>query len=167
MKSAQKGGKARTPQGGALTLKKSSSGTMGTGTAKKGNSNRDRGAVAEKQGPTDWSTHGLKSKYRGEREREDAWKLWRSAFSYAQQSIQDHQIVPVVKVERHPLLFRYHTQLGAENAASAGRTRARLMQKRFVQDVQEVWLANLEHLRYVLYVYMLILDVILDVILCM
>lgn len=43
----------------------------------------DGKVMSEKQGPTDWSCFGLKSKYRGEREREEVWQLWKSANQHA------------------------------------------------------------------------------------
>ena len=70
----------------------------------------------ESQGPIDWSHQGLKSKYRGQTEREDAWKKWKESISLSQKLIEDaHQILPVVKVERHPVVRMYYQQLDEEN----------------------------------------------------
>jgi hypothetical protein len=143
MKSSQKGSTGKVKQlshSNSLThvepFKKSAKG----GTGKK--------IIAEKQGPIDWSTNGLKIKYRGETEREDIWKLWISAQQYASKSLNELDfIIPTVKVERHPLFVSYYKHLNNENLDSSTRTKNRLMMKRFVFDVQEVWLTNLEHLR--------------------
>ena len=105
-------------------------------------------AHVEKQGPIDWSCYALKIKYRGEREREEAWRLWMSSTTHAQKSFaESDMILPVVKIERHPFFVNYYQRLEMENSLSSTRTRARLLMKRFVFDVQEVWLTNLQHLR--------------------
>ena len=105
-------------------------------------------ASKEKQGPIDWSSRGLKSKYRGESEREAAWKLWLSACQYAEKTLNDSDfVIPTVKIERHPFYISYYKHLNDENNLSTSRTKARLLMKRFVFDVQEIWLTNLEHLR--------------------
>lgn len=117
-----------------------------------GTSNFNSAALAkrrkEKQGPTDWTHLGLKSKNRDEKNREDAWKDWKNSQSQSRTILYDiHSVVPVVKVERHPLHMWYNERLSLENESSNERTRSRLLMKRFVFDVQELWLANLEHLR--------------------
>ena len=107
----------------------------------------DGKVVSEKQGPTDWSCFGLKSKYRGEREREEVWQLWKSANQIAVKSLDQNFILPVVKIDRHPFYIQYYKHLSIENSECLVRTKSRLLMKRFVFDVQEVWLTNLEHLR--------------------
>eukprot|EP01039_Chlorochromonas_danica_P009908 gene9908-10956_t len=102
---------------------------------------------AESQGPIDWSHHGIKSKHRGEAEREEAWHHWKQTISISKTIMQDYQkILPVVKVERHPILALYYRLLEEENVNSVNRTRSRLLMKKFIYDVQELWLANLQHL---------------------
>ena len=103
----------------------------------------------EKQGPIDWTHLGIKLKYRGEAEREQAWIEWKKNNQGALTMTVNSrgEIVPVMKIERHPIYDLYYERLGLENTASNERTRSRLLMKRFVLDVQEIWLANLEHLR--------------------
>ena len=103
--------------------------------------------MKEKQGPTDWTHLGLKSKYRDEDAREETWNEWKKT-STASKTLLDalHDVLPVVKVERHPVHRWYNESLDNENETSNNRTKARLLMKRFVFDVQEMWLANLEHL---------------------
>jgi hypothetical protein len=102
----------------------------------------------ERQGPTDWTHLGLKSKHRDERNREEAWKDWKNSQSLSSTILYDiHEVVPIVKIERHPLHLWYNERLQFENENSNERTKSRLLMKRFVFDVQELWLANLEHLR--------------------
>lgn len=101
----------------------------------------------EAQGPIDWSWTGLKCKYRGETQREEAWQSWHSAKTLSSHALDNEVIVPVAKVERHPLFRCYHDFLKKANNSSYIRTKKRLLMKRFVLDVQEVWLTNLQHLR--------------------
>eukprot|EP00605_Chrysophyceae_sp_TOSAG23-4_P002432 GSChrysophyteH1.ASY1.ANO1.2691.1 assembled CDS len=103
---------------------------------------------AEQQGPIDWSTNGLKCKYRGEMEREAAWRSWETANAYSKDALDSQDIViPIAKLERHPLFVQFYDHIKAENNGSCLRTRSRLLMKRFVFDVHEVWLTNLQHLR--------------------
>eukprot|EP00606_Chrysophyceae_sp_TOSAG23-5_P001341 GSChrysophyteH2.ASY1.ANO1.566.1 assembled CDS len=102
----------------------------------------------EQQGPIDWSTNGLKLKYRGEAEREAAYRSWETANAYSQDALEDQAIViPIAKIDRHPLFVQFYDHIKGENNGSTLRTRARLLMKRFVFDVHEVWLTNLQHLR--------------------
>lgn len=103
---------------------------------------------AEAQGPIDWTHMGIKLKYRGEKQREDAWELWKSSIGNAKRLLEDfNEILPVVKVERHPLYSMYFKRVAEENYESNNRTKSRLLMKKFILDVQELWLANLQHLR--------------------
>jgi hypothetical protein len=128
----------------------------------------------EQQGPIDWSHNGLKIKYRGEAEREGAYSLWMSAEEYAGKAIntfpnQLPQVISVAKVVRHPFYVFFYDKIEQENGKiicfltliidmnsyspnrhielSTSRTRNRLKMKRFVTDVQELWLTNLGHLK--------------------
>lgn len=102
----------------------------------------------EAQGPIDWSCRGLRSKYRGENEREELWKNWQAAHSFSATAMDELQtVIPVVTVTRHPMVELFERLLGEENGRSLTRTKARLLMKRFVMDVHEVWLMNLQHLR--------------------
>lgn len=114
-------------------------------TAKK---SKNRFLKDEPQGPIDWSTRGLCSKYRGEIERENLWQSWAMANVFAEAASGDAGLIlSVAKVERHPLYVLYNKRIELENTESFKRTRARLRMKRFVLDVQEIWLSNLQHLR--------------------
>lgn len=102
----------------------------------------------ESQGPIDWKHDGLRAKYRGEREREDAWEAWKEAYSNANSLFIDGEaIISVPKVERHPLYVLFYSLLEKEDKDSLFRTKNRLKMKRFVLDVQELWMTNLQHLR--------------------
>lgn len=102
----------------------------------------------EAQGPIDWTHMGIKLKYRGEKQREDAWEVWKSSIGNAKKLLEDfNEILPVVKVDRHPIYTMYFRRVAEENYESNTRTKSRLLMKKFILDVQELWLANLEHLR--------------------
>ena len=102
----------------------------------------------EPQGPTDWSLRGLRCKYRGEAERESLWETYLAANAYATTALSEGgMVLPVGKVQRHPLYVRYFNTLESENITAYTRTRARMHMKRFILDVQEIWLTNLQHLR--------------------
>lgn len=103
---------------------------------------------SEYQGPIDWSCYGLKIKYRGEHEREEAYRLWKYSQTAADDALaESNLILPVVKIERHPFHVLYHRRIYEENLLASNRTKARLLMKRFVFDVNEVWVTNLQHLR--------------------
>lgn len=105
-------------------------------------------AQEEPQGPIDWNIRGLRSKYRGEVERENLYQNWLMANKYADVAVDDGGLIlSVSKIERHPLYVLYNRVLEEENIKSFRRTRTRLRMKRFVLDVQELWLSNLQHLR--------------------
>jgi hypothetical protein len=108
---------------------------------------RSPAAIAAR-GPTDWTHLGLKSKHRDEKNREEAWRSYSKTQTLSTTVLFDMQsVLPVVKVDRHPIHQLYSDRLIRENYLSNERTRSRLLMKRFVFDVQELWLANLEHLR--------------------
>lgn len=102
----------------------------------------------ERQGPIDWSSNGLKIKYRGESEREYAYQAWYQANAHSFKMLEESDMVlPMSKIERHPLCVHFDENVQIENYKSSQRTKARLQMKRFVLDVQEIWLTNLQHLR--------------------
>jgi hypothetical protein len=102
----------------------------------------------EKQGPIDWSHFGIKLKYRGEREREQLWVEWKKNAALAMTMINSEgMVVPIVKVQRHPIIELYYDRLSIENNSSNERTKSRLLMKKFVLDVQEIWMSNLAHLK--------------------
>jgi hypothetical protein len=102
----------------------------------------------EMQGPTDWSSQSLQTKYRGEVERETAWLTWKQAQEYAGLAISTQDIVlPIAEISRHPIYELCYRFLDSENVKSQARSLARVHMRRFVRDVQEIWLTNLPHLR--------------------
>ena len=56
-------------------------------------------------------------------------------------------VLPVAKVCRHPMFTFFFNLLEFEDRDSLIRTKNRLKMKKFVLDVQELWLTNLQHLR--------------------
>lgn len=101
----------------------------------------------EAQGPIDWSSEGLRMKYRDEMNRELAWQTYQQVQSITATTTDLSQaVLPVAKVDRHPMIDLFYSRLQIENTLSHTRTAARLTMKRFVMDVQEVWLTNLQHL---------------------
>lgn len=141
-KKAATGGKNHI--GNTMSTSKSSPYLLSKTTTTTGN----KRSTSEKQGPIDWSHMGIKFKYRGEKQREDAYEIWKSSIGDAQTHLQDeHGVLPVIKIERHPIYKWFYARQAAENAVSNTRTKNRLLMKRFVLDVQEIWLTNLEHLR--------------------
>jgi hypothetical protein len=102
---------------------------------------------SDAQGPIDWSSEGLRAKYRGEEQREHAWQVFQDAQAYSTTSFDESGFVlPMVEMDRHPVYVLYYKLLERMNEGSRMRTRNRLKMKRFVMDVQEVWLSNLQHL---------------------
>jgi hypothetical protein len=99
----------------------------------------------ESTGPTNWSAADLGTKYRGEWERELAWNAFQAA-TQAAEAAREERVVAVAAVERHPMHQKLSEYAEAENARCALRARARGKMKRFVLDVHQVWLTNLEHL---------------------
>lgn len=112
-----------------------------------GSTGNSKNRINEGQGPIDWTHIGIKTKYRGEVERENAWNEWLKNQTIAKKLLQDMTILPVVKIERHPLYQWFFNRIREENSAADSRTKSRLLMKRFVFDVQEIWLSNLEHLQ--------------------
>lgn len=102
----------------------------------------------ESQGAVDWSSNAIRAKYRGESARESIWLAWSEANEYANMAINENDLVlPVAAVDRHPIYRMYYRCLETDNIESQARSQARLKMKRFVLDVQEIWLTNLPHLR--------------------
>jgi hypothetical protein len=102
---------------------------------------------SDTQGPIDWSSEGLRAKYRGEEQREHAWQVFQDAKAYSATSFDESGFVlPMVEMDRHPVYVLYYKLLERINEHSRIRTRNRLKMKRFVMDVQEVWLSYLQHL---------------------
>lgn len=103
---------------------------------------------SESQGPIDWDLQGLWRKYRSEHERECLWLSYVKTQEYAESvAYENEEVIQVPAVERHPLVNLYEALLEKENILSRQRTSARLKMKRFVLDVHEIWLTNLQHLR--------------------
>lgn len=106
------------------------------------------GPIQEIQGPHDWSHKALKIKYRGEKEREAIWNASQNAAFLASKTFDfDEIVLPTAKIERHPVFDLYDRMVNDYNYNTQRRTKSRLQMKRFVIDVQEVWLTNLQHLR--------------------
>jgi hypothetical protein len=103
----------------------------------------------EAQGPIDWSSYGLSEKYRNVDNRELAWSTYMDASAYADQTIYEteKQLLPVSIVTRHPVMESYFHRLTSENLLSRQKTMIRLKMKRFVQNIHEIWLTNLQHLK--------------------
>ena len=103
--------------------------------------------MMELQGPIDWASKGLRDKYRGEVQREEVWRAWKLASDYAIQLFDgDVEAIPITRILRHPLYSQYFIQVANECALCSTKSCARVLMKRFVMDVHEVWLTNLSHL---------------------
>jgi hypothetical protein len=103
----------------------------------------------ESQGPIDWSSYSLSEKYRNIDHRELAWSTYMDVTLYADQTLYDtdKQLLPIIQITRHPLMESYYSCLTTENLLSRQKTLMRLKMKRFVQNIHEVWLTNLQHLK--------------------
>ena len=110
---------------------------------------KEKTTTTEPQGPIDWSSQALRVKYRGASQREAAWQAWKHASAYSMQCLEEETglVLPVAVVDRHPIFALFFKCIHEDNIRSLARSHARLKMKRFVQDVQEVWLSNLKHLR--------------------
>jgi len=138
---------AKEREASAFDLKRDAAAALSGKLTTKARKNK-KGQMEEVQGPVDWSIRGLRSKYRGENEREELWENWMAANKFSTNAFVDDKLVlPVAIVERHPMVKLFYERLGSENGVSLTRTKARLLMKRFVLDVHEVWLMNLQHLR--------------------
>ena len=104
--------------------------------------------AAELQGPTSWSGQDIGVKYRGEVEREAAWRAYVQASKAAAQ-IHDASFVyfATPTVARHQLYVMLDRIVANENERSLIRARQRGNMRRFVLDVHQIWLTNLEHIR--------------------
>jgi hypothetical protein len=104
--------------------------------------------AAELQGPTSWSGQDIGVKYRGEVEREAAWRAYVQASKAAAQ-IHDASSVyfATPTVARHQLYVMLDRIVANENERSLIRARQRGNMRRFVLDIHQIWLTNLEHVR--------------------
>jgi hypothetical protein len=113
--------------------------------SKKKNPRRSMGpADTEVVGPTETTINGLKAKYRSEADREQRYLEWKEIqsgkSSYVTLDAEE------VRVDPHPLLVNTMTIIHRENAISKGRSRQRLLNRRFNLDVRDIWLSNLRHI---------------------
>ena len=102
--------------------------------------------LSEKTGPTNWSVEDLCAKYRNELVREDAYTASMDALKLQADMARRNVIVGAVRVVRHPLLVFSDKHIEAENVHCLGRARMRCVARRFVLDVHQIWLTNLDHL---------------------
>lgn len=66
---------------------------------------------SDAQGPTDWSSEGLRAKYRGEEQREQAWQAFQDSNAYVTQAVEDDQLVlPVLRWRDTP--YMCYTSIG-------------------------------------------------------
>lgn len=91
----------------------------------------------ETTGPVNWSSDDLRSKYRDEYHREVAW-------SASQQALEASPYT-APNISRHPLLSRCGAKIESERAECLGKARVRAVSRRFVLDVHQIWLTNLDH----------------------
>ncbi|RHY34569.1 hypothetical protein DYB32_000838 [Aphanomyces invadans] len=96
----------------------------------------------ELQGATSWSIDDLHFKYRSERAREAAWV----ASMQLQEDAQSSPVVPIL--ERHPIYDKYFHTIDNDNKYVKNASRAKNQTKRFVLDVNRVWLTNLDHFNH-------------------
>lgn len=99
-------------------------------------------------GPVSWCSDDIRVKWRGEREREEAWKVGRAA-KIATKEMENGEngwIVPKVETERHPMHQLFWKYLKHENEQASKRAFMRAMNRRFNLDVHTIWLTNLPHL---------------------
>mmetsp|Transcript_7720 Transcript_7720/g.24290 ORF Transcript_7720/g.24290 Transcript_7720/m.24290 type:complete len:1199 (+) Transcript_7720:59-3655(+) len=100
----------------------------------------------ETTGPTNWSVVDLNRKYRDELLREKAYRASLEARGLKSKMEKDDVIISAVEIGRHPLLVSSHRQIQASNVLCLGRGRMRCVARRFVLDVHQIWLTNLDHL---------------------
>ena len=102
-----------------------------------------------------WSADDIRIKWRGENEREEAWKVSRASVIAAKE-MQNAQagaagtngwVVPTVHMDRHPMHELYWKYVKKENVLATKRAEMRAKTRRFALDVHTVWLTNLSHLR--------------------
>ncbi len=108
----------------------------------------------EAAGAVSWSADDIRIKWRGEKEREELWKMARAA-KIASKELQNAEagaagtqgwIVPTVEVNRHPMHDLYWRMIKHENVEASKRAVLRAKNRRFALDVHTVWLTNLSHL---------------------
>ena len=97
----------------------------------------------EVQGPTNWASDDLRTKYRDEQTRDEAWEACQEALRDAEILEREQGVVvPVVIVDKHPVHRGVHQQIDEENSMSQRRARARNAMKVFSFDVRAVWLSG-------------------------
>ena len=97
----------------------------------------------ELQGPTNWASVDLRSKYRDEETRTAAWAACLAALENARVLEEiEGIVVPVVTVDRMPFHASLARQINGENAASVAAARRRNEARAFCLDVRTVWLSG-------------------------
>jgi hypothetical protein len=96
-------------------------------------------AQTELAGLTSWSSVDLAIKYRGEVEREAAWRAYMEALKASEDLQQSaHAFFATAVIARHPLYVMVERLVGEENERSQIRARKRASLRRFVLDVHQV-----------------------------
>ena len=99
----------------------------------------------EATGPINWSVRDLKNKYRDELLREDVYQASLAARDIASEMAKHGKVICAAKLMKHPLLTSCQRHIQAANLLCIGRGRARCVARRFVLDVHQIWLTNLDH----------------------
>ena len=112
----------------------------------RGNKLKTKARLNESQGPIDWTLNSLRLKYRGESERERCWRQSQISAEKSQLLFEtSSQVCPSVAVDRHPVVLKHAQLLKQANEDARSSIASRLLMKRFLCDVQEVWLSNILH----------------------
>jgi len=100
----------------------------------------------EKTGPTNWSVEDLNSKYRNKLLRKSAHHASLKVQELQSETVKEESLISVVGVMRHPLLALCDQHTETANILCIGQGRAGCVARRFVLEVHQIWLTNLDHL---------------------
>ena len=107
---------------------------------------KGKNANIEKTGPTIWSVEDLNSKYRNKLLRKSAHHVSLKVQELQSELVKEESLISVVGLTRHPLLALCDQHTETANLLCIGRGRARCVARRFVLEVHQIWLTNLDHL---------------------
>jgi hypothetical protein len=106
---------------------------------------KETGIVSEAQGPISFSHDGIRSKHRGEVEREEAWKANQRMLQLSKIAVGD--MIPTPVIDRHPIVTMLLECAALENSRAKQRSAEDNSKVTYSYDLHELWLTNVEHLK--------------------
>lgn len=106
---------------------------------------KEAAIVSEAQGPISFSHDGIRSKHRGEVEREEAWKANQRMLQLSKFAVGD--MIPTPVIDRHPIVKMLLECAALENSRAKQRSAEDNSKVTYSYDLHELWLTNVEHLK--------------------